>query len=422
MVGEASRSKTTDRFGSGWNSLRRLIHEPFLTAKTDSPRAGIPFSDNHTGVNETGSLKRIALAAMFDKRRYNVLEWFGRHWGRLKWPVTLAVLIWLFYRYRDGFSQFAEQPIQWRYLAVAFVLCGVSVLLTFYRWYLLVWAQDFPFRVRDAIRLGFIGYLFNYVAPGAVGGDLVKAMLIAREQQSRRTVAVLTVMLDRIVGLLALFLVGALASLLPTAVMQQPEMQTTAAVYWFGSLAGLLGISVLLIPAVVRFSWLKRLVRLPLVGRPFGEVINGVLLYQSRKRVLVLSLAVSVAGHFGMLSAFYYCGRAVSPVAECPDYISHLQFVPAAELAGVVVPLPGGIGALEQAMAYFYSLAGFRETAGFMTGISFRLLTVIVASIGATYYFAVRREIREVLSEQDTAAESIVEQTPAAESPLQTRP
>ena len=347
----------------------------------------------------------------------NVLEWFGRHWGRLKWPVTAAVLIWLFYRYRDGFTQLAEQPIQWRYLAIAFVLCGTSVLLTFYRWYLLVWAQDFPFRIRDAVRLGFIGYLFNYVAPGAVGGDLVKAMIIAREQQSRRTVAVLTVMLDRIIGLLALFLVGALASLVSTSMMDQAEMQTTAAIYWFGSLAGLLGISLLLVPAVVRFSWLKNLVRLPVVGRLFSEVINAVLLYQSRKRILVLSLAVSVIGHFGMLSAFYFCGRAVSPLAECPGYISHLQFVPAAELAGVVVPLPGGIGALEQAMAYFYSLAGSRETAGFMTGVTFRLLTVIVASIGATYYFAVRREIREVLTEHEADSVSETEE-PAIETPL----
>ena len=39
------------------------------------------------------------------------------------------------------------------------------MLLTFYRWYLLVWRAGFPFTIRDAVRLGYIGYLLGYVAP-----------------------------------------------------------------------------------------------------------------------------------------------------------------------------------------------------------------------------------------------------------------
>src|SRR5439155_7274092 len=64
-------------------------------------------------------------------------------------------------------------------------------------------AQDLPFTVTDSIRLGLVGFFFNTFLPGSVGGDLIKAWYIAGEQ-SRRTVAVSTVLIDRVLGLWAL--------------------------------------------------------------------------------------------------------------------------------------------------------------------------------------------------------------------------
>src|SRR5437867_6067748 len=91
------------------------------------------------------------------------------------------------------------RPIRWGFLILGLAICLSAVLITFLRWYLLVWAQGIPFRVRDSLRIGFIGYFFNRLIPGAVGGDLVKAVLLAREQD-RRTVAVATVFIDRVLG------------------------------------------------------------------------------------------------------------------------------------------------------------------------------------------------------------------------------
>ena len=61
-----------------------------------------------------------------------------------------------------------------------------AVVLTFVRWYLLVTPLGLPFHLRDAIRLGFVGYLFQFASLGAVGGDLFKAAFLAHEQPRRR--------------------------------------------------------------------------------------------------------------------------------------------------------------------------------------------------------------------------------------------
>ncbi|HUG93482.1 MAG TPA: lysylphosphatidylglycerol synthase transmembrane domain-containing protein [Planctomycetaceae bacterium] len=326
-------------------------------------------------------------------------RWFKRHWGWLKWLVAAGVLALLFVRYRDTFTGRAWGDIRWAYLAGALALCAGAMLLTFFRWYVLVWAQEFPFALHDALRLGFIGYLFNFVAPGVVGGDLVKATLIAREQKSRRMIAAATVLIDRIVGLLALLLIGSVAVLAPTPLASHAAFRTGMAVFWIGSAVGLCALAVTMHPALPRSGWLNRMIHWPLVGRPIGELINALLLYQARRRVVLFTLGVSLVSHMGLLTGFYLGALAMHAPESIPGFVEHLQMIPAAELVGVVVPLPGGSGALEGAVAELYRLAQADPGDGLLTALAYRAVTIVIALVGAAYYFASRREIGEALDE-----------------------
>ena len=342
------------------------------------------------------------------------LQSLKRNWSWLRWPVALGLLGYLFLQNRTELGQLAERQIDWFCFLVAFALCGGSIILTFVRWYLLVWALEFRFRLRDALRLGFIGYLFNYVGPGSAGGDIVKAVMIAGQQESRRTVAAATVLLDRILGLLALFMVGSMAALFHPSFVQHGTLRAVVVALWGGSLAGLIGLGMMLHPAVPRSRWLNRLVHLRYVGRAIGDLINGVLLYQTKRRVLLVAVGISVVGHFGMLSCFYFCAQALQWGDAAPGYWAHLLLIPIAELAGVVVPLPGGVGALEGAVGFCYQQfneavggAVSGETAwaaGLSAAVVYRCISIIVATIGIGYYLTSRREIDEVLEESSDAA------------------
>ena len=65
-------------------------------------------------------------------------------------------------------------------------------------------------RSAPAFLLGFIGNVFNLVIPGAVGGDLIKAAYLVR-MDINRTQAVASMVIDRILGLLGLFLLAGVA-------------------------------------------------------------------------------------------------------------------------------------------------------------------------------------------------------------------
>lgn len=317
-----------------------------------------------------------------------------RHWAWAKWLVALGMMAFVVWNHRVGVSKLTLQPLDWPSLLIAFCLCGGAIVLTFLRWYLLVWAQGFAFHVRDALRLGFIGYLFNFVGPGSVGGDVVKAALIAKEQPSRRTTAIATVLLDRILGLLALFVIGACAACPQwETIREQSELKGVVWLLAGGSAAGLIGLALMLIPAVMQLGLWKFFTQLPVVGKPIGELIEGVRLYQTRPGVLIAALGISLLGHFGIISAFYFSARSVSGGEFVPSYLSHLFFIPAAEFIGVVLPVPGGMGALEWAVERFYHHSGAADGTGILTCLAYRAVTIAVALIGAGYYLTARREI-----------------------------
>ena len=325
-----------------------------------------------------------------------------RHWAWAKWLVALGMMALVVWNHRAGVSKLSQQPLDWPSLLIAFCLCGGAIVLTFLRWYLLVWAQGFAFHVRDALRLGFIGYLFNFVGPGSVGGDVVKAALIAKEQPSRRTTAIATVLLDRILGLLALFVIGACAACPQwETIREQSELKGVVWLLAGGSAAGLIGLALMLIPAVMQLGLWKFFTRLPVVGKPIGELIEGVRLYQTRPGVLIAALGISLLGHFGIISAFYFSARSVSGGEFVPSYLSHLFFIPAAEFIGVVLPVPGGMGALEWAVERFYHHSGAADGTGILTCLAYRAVTIAVALIGAGYYLTARREIAAAMQTRE---------------------
>lgn len=349
-----------------------------------------------------------ASSVVAESKADRTLGW-RRHWAWSKWLLATVLLMIVFWRHREGLLNVTQQHLHWPSLLTAFALCGGSILLTFVRWYWLVKALGFAFTPRDALRLGFLGYLFNFVAPGSVGGDLVKGALLAKEQSGRRATAVATVLLDRILGMLALFVIGAGAACLQwNDLRHRTELTAIVGLLVFGSVAGLIGLGMMMIPAVMRLHVWGRLERLPLVGHVIAELVEGVRQYQTHFRVLLVALGMSIIGHFGMITSFYFSAHAVSGTKFVPPYAQHLFFIPAAELAGIVPLTPGGVGLLEEAVSSLYKLNGAAAGTGLLTCLVYRAVTLAVALVGVGYYVTSRREIDEALQlEADSSGEPV---------------
>jgi uncharacterized protein (TIRG00374 family) len=295
------------------------------------------------------------------------------------------------------------QPIHWLFLVGGFVIYLFAILITLIRWYFLVRAQDLPFTLLDALRLGFIGIFFNTFLPGSVGGDIIKAAALAR-QQDRRTVAVATVLMDRVIALwgLAWFvtLLGTvfwLAGALEGAGSERSKYvvslaATTVAVsvvVWF--LMGLL-------PDRRAAHFAGRLERVPRVGGSLAELWRAVWMYRQRQGTVFGVLALSWVGHVGFVLAFFCCAYALwsDELGPMPSLAQHFLLVPIGLVVQAVIPTPGGAGAGEYGFGklYQYFAGDAAESNGVLGSLVQRVVTWLVGLFGYLLYLRLRSGAR----------------------------
>ncbi len=314
----------------------------------------------------------------------------------LKFGVSAALLAYLVREAaaNRAFQTLRDQPKDWTAFAAAWLLCFVAVVLGIVRWYFLVRALELPFRLRDAFRLGFLGYLLNFVSLGNVGGDLFKAVFIAREQHGRRAEAVATVVVDRVIGLYVLFVVATVA-IFWTGLWESEvrEIQVVCRATLLCTAAGAAGIVVLLWPGFTHGVVSRWLSELPRVGPIFERLLSAVRMYRRKPAVLVLAAGLTVGVHVLTALGVYLVARALPGAA--PTLGEHFVVVPLAMVAGAL-PLPlSGLGAFEGALDFLYryaGAAGVTKGQGLLVAFGYRVVTLAIAMVGVGIWLASQRE------------------------------
>jgi uncharacterized protein (TIRG00374 family) len=329
----------------------------------------------------------------------------------LKVSASLAILAYLVTSaQRNGsFADLWAKPKDWGVLAVAAVCCSSAVITTLIRWGALVRALDLPFTVKDSLRLGFLGYLFNLAPMGVVGGDLLKAGMLAWEHPGNKGKAVASVVVDRVIGLYTLFVLASVAILvsrfwtLPVAGIRWISAMTI--VITVVATATLAAILTLVSPDRAIGRWLCNL---PRIGQHLENSIDAVRLYRSRPYVLLGAAAASLGVHslFTMGTFLIFRGLRYEGISLG----THFVIMPLSAATGMV---PLSIGPLEVAMEAFYHAvpvaAGvvIQNGQGLIVALGYRIITLLIAAVGVCYYLSSRREVAVVMDEVERQSESL---------------
>lgn len=318
-----------------------------------------------------------------------------------RFTLPVVIIGWLVYSVdREQLAQLWAQPKDWLRLAAGFAIVTAACCISFYRWYLLVRALDIPFRVRDAFRLSFIAYLFNFVGAGSVGGDLFKAIFIARENPRRRTEAVATLVVDRVIGVYALLLVTSVA-ILAGDISDADEFVRGICNFTLVVAAIAYGmLPVFMIPRFGHGPFVRAMVNVPRVGPIFARLMLAFHAYRSKRLFLLLVGMISVSIHVLLVVAVYVFATAI--LEQPPSLGRHMIIVPLSLVAGSLPFTPGGIGTFEAAMQVLYKLiGGSTEASGLFVALVYRLTTFGIAGIGVLYYWLSRREMGEMMKEAE---------------------
>jgi uncharacterized membrane protein YbhN (UPF0104 family) len=314
--------------------------------------------------------------------------------------LPIAIIVWLLATIdRSQLDQLRRHPLDWRLIVAAFAAMLAVVSTSFVRWYLLVSALGLPFSLRDAFRLGFLGYLFNFVSVGSMGGDLFKAVFIAREQPGRRTLAVASVVVDRLIGLAGLLCVTTVALAFTTLPSDSTELQVIRNTTYAASGLAVLGVVIVMLPGFTTGPLAEMLGRVPRLGGTFELLITALRSYRRRPGLLLVAGLMSIAIHTTVVVAVYWLAAALFP--HPPTLAEHFVIVPLGNVAGALPFTPVGLGTFEVAMEALYRLIPrHADVSGVTIALAVRLTTIAVAAIGVVVYWTSRREVQQVLKRE----------------------
>ena len=124
--------------------------------------------------------------------------------------VTVGILFWVFHdpqkRASMGEALKHAKPV---WLLAGFVCYGVVEIVAAARWYILLRVQGVKLPVWRVGALFMLGIFFNMFMPGGTGGDVLKIVYLVKEiPGNQRGKGMLAVLMDRLIGLLALIIIS----------------------------------------------------------------------------------------------------------------------------------------------------------------------------------------------------------------------
>lgn len=298
----------------------------------------------------------------------------------IKLAISVVLFAWLFQRVRWDHVHATLEHARVEWLLGAFVLLVASNVLGTYQWNRLLRAVDIDLPFWKVVAYYHVGLFWNNFLPANVGGDLARIADAARAGSSRAT-AFSTVMLDRIIGTVAL---GALAVVTTLPAIDHFHL---AAVY-----AGVLGFFVLatsVLWAVLQptaMVLLERLLSAIGLGRlrpALEDMGRRMTAFRGQRRMLAQLLVVALVVQ--VMRVFVHVVVAHALGLHIPLTYFFL-FVP---LLAVIVSLPislNGIGVREGAGIVLFGLVGLARESAFLLQFTTYLVAVAVSLIGGIVF------------------------------------
>ena len=303
----------------------------------------------------------------------------------LKILFSLSLVVWLLRQDKLDFSLVSQSFRQGPHLAIAITLLVVQYVGSAVRWKILLQTKtDRPLPLGKTIGVTWIGLFFNSFLPGSVTGDVIKIFYAKKLDGGLAKSFLLTsIFMDRFVGLLGLLAILGISCLIyhRPILSAGPEMAKLLALN-----AGIFALSlfltgfILLAPASLRQSTLKRTKAMPLLGGKLSSLMGQIWFMGENKKVLVQTFGLSVGLQFINILAFY-CLTSPFYGSDIPLYYA-ITFIPLGMMSIAVPISPAGLGVGHVIFEKLFAYTGIQGGASlfnlyFLTSIALNSLGLI---------------------------------------------
>ena len=236
--------------------------------------------------------------------------------------------------------------LKWHFMVCAVLSQIVSALVTGLRWRMLLAVQQVRIGIKDVFKLVMLGDFCSNVLPGTLGGDAVKAYLVA-EKTPRKLAVLVSVFVDRAMGMCVVTL---LATIMFTAVWGSghttADTITAPAVSILAVLVVLAGGG-----AFVTSSGLRRLLHLQEIYRrlPLSRFLSSardvLAVYRRNGRSLLKAMWLSLVSQSLSIVSVVLIGLSLDLSTAWYEYFI---CVPLVQIISAVPLTPGSVGVMEE--------------------------------------------------------------------------
>jgi uncharacterized protein (TIRG00374 family) len=305
--------------------------------------------------------------------------------GIFQVAVTLAVLVWVFHDPQKRAQMgVALRTADYRWILVA-VLAYLMVEFTAgVRWHILLKVQRIHLSVPRVSGLFLIGMFYNQFLPGGTGGDIMKSYLLLKETPGKATGALLAVVFDRMVGLVALititgFLIGLRYKWLT-------QLNETRNLVWL--LLAVLGSAILMLLTSFAVSGANLAHKLPqrFPGREkLVELSAAYHLYAHHWRATLAAFGASIVAHLSTFATFLFVAYAFRARVAVVDFFAIMP------IERTISSLPisfAGVGLREKVFQIMlHGLCGVPEAVAVLIGSMSFLVMLACSAPGGLVYF-----------------------------------
>lgn len=270
------------------------------------------------------------------------------------------------------------------WLVIALAVYFAHIVTGAWRWHLLLGAQEVRVRRRELLSSLLVSYFFNNFLPSNIGGDVIRIRDTARPARSR-TLATLVILADRVLGVIGLFLVAAVAS--TVAFETRGSAGSPILPWWLWAM--LLGGTVAVAPAVISPPFMGRLLA-PLtrlhpewVGGRIDTLVATLQRFRARPAVLATCFTGAVLVQT-QLVVFYL---AVVYALDLPVTVWDLAVIVPLSLVVQMLPVSlNGFGLREATFSFYFTRLGLPVHQGVLLSLVAAGIAMVCSLSGAALY------------------------------------
>jgi len=316
----------------------------------------------------------------------------------LKLAIAIGLLYWLYTQSLLDLGVLAELRFDAKTTGIFFVALSLvvgAVALLAFRLIILLGPYGLVVSFKRALALSMMGALFGAVLPGLVAGDVIKAAYLFRDAVGYRSRVVATVIIDRIVGLYALFLLSTVASVAawitnsfpgsPQVLLVGPCLTLVATV------GGFLAFGIMVFDVAI---FRKIVCRMP---EKIRNLMAALVQYWNHPMYLLGAIGISMFSHAMIVGTFIL---AAILLRDALPLYAHFVVDPIAMTLNVVPLTPGGLGVTEGAFSYLFAMMGTPN--GSLVALLGRLVQYVVFVTGGSIALVGTQLRAEAVSPQST--------------------